>query len=70
MTVFTIDEVRKTFSNGEVKEEILKGVNLSLREGEITALVGASGSAKVHFLQSQLAFCLHQVEKYYLKRKI
>ncbi|MBG9443973.1 hemin ABC transporter ATP-binding protein [Cytobacillus firmus] len=46
MTVFTIDEVRKTFSNGEVKEEILKGVNLSLREGEITALVGASGSGK------------------------
>ncbi|USK40801.1 ABC transporter ATP-binding protein [Cytobacillus firmus] len=46
MTVFTIDEVRKTFSNGEVKEEILKGVNLSLREGKITALVGASGSGK------------------------
>ncbi|MEH6989835.1 ABC transporter ATP-binding protein [Cytobacillus firmus] len=46
MTLFTIDEVRKTFSNGEVKEEILKGVNLSLREGEITALVGASGSGK------------------------
>jgi putative ABC transport system ATP-binding protein len=46
MTVFTIDEVRKTFSNGEVKEEVLKGVNLSLREGEITALVGASGSGK------------------------
>lgn len=46
MTVFSIDEVRKTFSNGEVKEEILKGVNLSLREGEITALVGASGSGK------------------------
>lgn len=46
MTVFTIDKVRKTFSNGEVKEEILKGVNLSLREGKITALVGASGSGK------------------------
>ena len=46
MTIFTIDEVRKTFTNGEVKEEILKGVNLSLREGEITALVGASGSGK------------------------
>ncbi|MBP2240778.1 putative ABC transport system ATP-binding protein [Cytobacillus eiseniae] len=46
MTIFTIDEVRKTFLNGEVKEEILKGVNLSLKEGEITALVGASGSGK------------------------
>lgn len=46
MTILTIDEVRKTFTNGEVMEEILKGVNLSLREGELTALVGASGSGK------------------------
>ncbi|MBI0580690.1 ABC transporter ATP-binding protein [Neobacillus cucumis] len=46
MTLFTIDEVRKTFTNGEVKEEILKGINLSLNEGEVTALVGASGSGK------------------------
>lgn len=46
MTIFIIDEVRKTFINGEVKEEILKGVNLTLQEGEVTALVGASGSGK------------------------
>jgi ABC-type lipoprotein export system ATPase subunit len=46
MTLLTIDKVRKTFINGEVKEEILKGVNLSLKEGELTALVGASGSGK------------------------
>ena len=32
MTVFTMDEVRKTFKNGEVEEEILKGINLSLKE--------------------------------------
>lgn len=29
-----------------MKEEILTGINLSLKEGEITALVGASGSGK------------------------
>ncbi|MFE8699753.1 ABC transporter ATP-binding protein [Cytobacillus sp. FJAT-54145] len=46
MAMFTMDGVRKTFSSGEVKEEILKGINLSLREGEITALVGVSGSGK------------------------
>lgn len=46
MTLFTIDKVRKTFINGEVKEEILKGVNLTLKDGELTALVGASGSGK------------------------
>jgi putative ABC transport system ATP-binding protein len=46
MSIFTLDKVRKTFTNGEVTEEILKGVNLSLKEGEVTALVGASGSGK------------------------
>ncbi|GKV64337.1 MULTISPECIES: ABC transporter ATP-binding protein [Sporosarcina] len=46
MSAFTIDEVKKTFTNGEIEEEILKGVNLSLKEGEITALVGPSGSGK------------------------
>ncbi|MEK5392693.1 ABC transporter ATP-binding protein [Margalitia sp. FSL K6-0131] len=46
MSLFTINEVRKTFTNGDVQEEILKGINLSLREGEVTALVGASGSGK------------------------
>lgn len=46
MTIFTIDEVKKTFTNGEVEEEVLKGISMSLQEGEITALVGASGSGK------------------------
>ncbi|WML28801.1 ABC transporter ATP-binding protein [Neobacillus sp. OS1-32] len=46
MTIFTIDKVRKTFMNGEMKDEILKGISLSLKEGEVTALVGASGSGK------------------------
>ncbi|TKI46228.1 ABC transporter ATP-binding protein [Lysinibacillus tabacifolii] len=46
MTKFTMENVRKTFTNGEVQEEILKGINLTLKEGEVTALVGASGSGK------------------------
>src|SRR5699024_8274100 len=46
MTVFTIDEVKKTFTNGEVQEEILKGINFSLEKGKITDLVGTSGTWK------------------------
>lgn len=46
MSIFTINDVKKNFTNGEVVEEILKGINLSLKKGEITALVGASGSGK------------------------
>lgn len=46
MTTFTIQDVRKTFTNGEVNEQVLNGINLSQQQGEITALVGASGSGK------------------------
>lgn len=46
MTVFTIENVEKTFNVGEVSEHVLKGASLSLNEGEVTALVGASGSGK------------------------
>lgn len=46
MTLFTMEQIRKTFTNGEIEEEILKGIHLSLKEGEITALVGPSGSGK------------------------
>lgn len=46
MANFLIEDVTKSFTFGEVEEQILKGVNLSLKEGEITALVGPSGSGK------------------------
>ena len=46
MTIFSIEDVRKTFTSGEIEEEILRGINLTVKEGEITALVGASGSGK------------------------
>ncbi|MCR8658760.1 ABC transporter ATP-binding protein [Paenibacillus endoradicis] len=45
-TTLTISKLTKTFSNGEVSEQILKGVNLEVNSGEVTALVGASGSGK------------------------
>jgi len=44
--IFSTQAIKKTFKTGEVAEEILKGIDLSLAEGEITALVGASGSGK------------------------
>ncbi|MFD0618135.1 ABC transporter ATP-binding protein [Paenibacillus sp. GCM10027629] len=46
MTTFTIQDVTKKFTTGEVTEQVLNGINLSLKEGELTALVGASGSGK------------------------
>lgn len=46
MTTLTISNVTKSFTNGEVNEQILKGINLTVNHGEVTALVGASGSGK------------------------
>lgn len=46
MKSLVINEVEKSFRNGEVEEQVLRGVNFSLKEGEVTALVGASGSGK------------------------
>jgi len=46
MNLFKIDNLTKSFQNGEVKEQVLRGIDLTLNEGEVTALVGASGSGK------------------------
>src|SRR5699024_2499982 len=46
MDIFQIDELMKSFHNGEVEEQVLNGIDLTLKKGEITALVGASGSGK------------------------
>ena len=46
MALFQIDNLTKAFQNGEVEERVLRGIDLKLKQGEITALVGASGSGK------------------------
>ena len=46
MDMFKIKNLTKNFQNGEIEEQVLKGINLTLKEGEVTALVGASGSGK------------------------
>ncbi|UKI21867.1 MAG: hypothetical protein L6V83_02530 [Christensenella sp.] len=42
--VIKAQNVKKTFVTGEVETQVLKGVDLTLSEGEFVAIVGESGS--------------------------
>lgn len=53
MTLVYVDNVHKAF--GEL--EVLKGINLSVAQGEVVAIIGRSGSGK-----STLLRCLNQLE--------
>jgi len=38
--------ITKTYKNGEIETQVLKGVSFSIQNGEFTAIVGPSGSGK------------------------
>lgn len=44
--VIALDHIHKTYTMGDVQVHALRGVNLTIREGEFVAIMGASGSGK------------------------
>jgi putative ABC transport system ATP-binding protein len=45
-TIITLDAVRKTYATGLVSVEALRGIDLTISEGEYVAVIGPSGSGK------------------------
>jgi putative ABC transport system ATP-binding protein len=51
MSVIELQDVARIYKIGEVETHALRGVNLTIEDGEFTAIVGPSGSGKTTMLQ-------------------
>ncbi len=50
--IASLIDVRRSFQQGDVTIEVLRGVNLNVRAGELIALLGPSGTGKSTLLQA------------------
>lgn len=58
MKVIETKDLTKVFSNDTINHEVLKGISISIDEGDFAGIVGPSGSGK-----TTLLYCLSSLEK-------
>ncbi|OFD69834.1 ABC transporter ATP-binding protein [Bacillus mycoides] len=44
--MITLTNLKKSYNNGKMRQEILKGINLTIQQGEMLAIKGRSGTGK------------------------
>ena len=50
MTILEASKLYKSYGNKFNKQEVLKGIDLSIQKGEFVSIMGASGSGKTTLL--------------------
>lgn len=65
-----LEQVTKTYINGKSKTEALRGIDLNIKEGSFTAIVGTSGSGKSTLLNIIGAMDNITDGKYYFDGKL
>lgn len=48
MDVISMKDIRKSYAMGDSVLNVLKGIDLTVKEGEFLAILGPSGSGKIH----------------------
>ena len=69
MSLIDLKDVNKTYNNGQPLH-VLKGINLSIEEGEYVSIMGASGSGKSTLLNILGILDNYDTGEYYLAGKL